>query len=84
MAIDLTANEKTVIKAYKQDDYVGDNGYQSDFAAAWVDILGTNCGSLKGKAFSGTMSSLIKKDIMTSDGESCSLTVAGKKLAANI
>lgn len=79
----ITPREKQVIIAYKNDDHVSDNGWDYFGSQAWIDILSDNS-NIKGKAFSGIISSLVKKGLMFTDGEAIGLTKLGIKIAKEI
>lgn len=86
----LTENETAVIRAYMNDCFVKDHGWESPDAAAWTQGFHAAAG-LAGKVFSGTMASLVKKGLINSyDGGGdpndafFSLTEAGRKAARGI
>lgn len=81
--MNITANEKAIIAAYKQDCFVADHGWDSTDAAAWVKGFHSDAG-LNGLVFSGAMSSLAKKGLILCDGEAFSLTAAGIEVAKSV
>ena len=83
MEMELTSNEKKVIKAYKDDDFVSDLGWRHKDAATYVKDFHQDAG-LDGKAFSGTMASLAKKKVIWTDGWIFGLTETGKNIAEKL
>ncbi len=79
----LTKNEIKVIKAYKDDDFVSDFGWDNPSNAGWVKGFHNEC-KLDSKTFSGTMSSLVKKGIFWTNGEAFGLTNKGIQIAEKL
>ncbi|MFW6026152.1 MAG: hypothetical protein ACOCRX_07400 [Candidatus Woesearchaeota archaeon] len=79
----LTKLERKVIITYMNDDYVSDYGWDNEHAGAWIDVLSENCG-LKGRLFSGVMSSLYKKELIIGNDECFSLTKKGIEVARTL
>jgi len=83
MDFKLTENEWKLINAYQHNDYVSGDGWDNPYSAAWVEDFAFSCGEwgkfdvLKGKSLSGIISSLCKKGIMQTNGESFYLTEKG-------
>ncbi len=80
---ELTRNEAMVIEAYKQDDFVSDNGFDNEWASTWVDGFHKIVG-MGGMTFAGVMSSLSQKGVIDTNGESFSLTPKGIEIARNL
>ena len=78
--VSLTESEEKVLKAYMKDDFVSDHGWDSPDAGAWSQDFHKDVG-MNGTSFSGVMSSLCKKDIFWSNGESFGLTTKGIEVA---
>ena len=76
MTVKFTDLEKMFIEDYKNDEFVGDYGWESEEARAWVDCFSDGC-RLNGKQLSGVMSSLVQKGIIETDGEAFCLTSFG-------
>ena len=81
--IKITEYEKSLIQVYIVDDIVNDYGWEHPEACGWVESI---CGSFSEKhgnsiSVRGVMSSLVKKGIMYSNGEVCSLSPIGIKVA---
>lgn len=81
--ISLTEKEATVIRAYKEDDFVNDKGFESPESCTWVKDSHRAC-KMSGKEFSGVISSLVKKGIVKTDGETWSLTSEGIEVAREL
>lgn len=79
----LTEREKRVIRAYKKDDFVMDDGWESLEAGAWVKGFHEDC-NMNGKEFSGVMSGLSKKGLIYTNSESFSLTEKGIEIARTL
>ena len=79
----LTPNEIKVLSAYVNDDYVNDHGWWSSHAAAWMKDFHQDAG-LPGPVFSGVASSLVQKDVISTNGESFSLTPIGIGLVKDV
>lgn len=83
----LTALEKQVIQAFKDDCYVGDVGWENPGAMTWADELSHTMKSdygMSGKTFSGVMSSLYKKELVYGNNESFGLTKKGIEAAKKL
>jgi hypothetical protein len=76
--VELTEKEIIVLKKFKDDDFVSDVGWENPKASTWVEDFHKDC-KMSGKEFSGVMSSLVKKDIIWSTGESFGLKDAGRE-----
>ncbi len=74
----VTEKEQKVIQAIKNSEFLEE---PSD--PIWIKGLAEDA-ELDGKEFSGVVSSLIKKEIVFSDGETIGLTVKGQKIADHI
>ena len=73
--MNITENEKDVLEAFVEDDFISDFGWESPEAVCWVEALPHG---LKPSTFSGVMGSLAKKGLIETDGEAMSLTDAGR------
>lgn len=83
----VTELEKKVLIAFSRNDHVRDYGWQDPEAAAWVDVLSDDLETdfgMSGKVFSGVMSSLVKKGLIDTNGDSCSMTDNGRKVLKDI
>jgi len=79
----LTALEKEVIEAYVDDDFVRDFGYEHPNSSTWVKSFHQNLNMSREK-LSGVISSLVKKGLVYTNGESFSLTSKGIKMAREV
>lgn len=81
----LTINEIAVLDAFTKDCYVRDHGWEDDMAAGWIDGFHEDC-NMNGKTFSGVMSSLVKKDILWTNGpgEAFGLTDKGREVVTTL
>jgi hypothetical protein len=77
--VQITEKEIVVLKTFKDDDFVSDVGWENPKAFTWVVDFHKDC-KMSGKEFSGVMSSLIKKGIILSTGESFGLSDAGREV----
>jgi len=83
----LTEKEKQVLKAFKDDCYVGDVGWENEGAMTWTDEFSLDMQSDYGMApstFSGVMSSLYKKGLLYGNNESFGLTKKGVEAARSV
>ena len=76
--VSFTPLERKVLDAWMNDENVSDYGWESKSAAAWVKGFHKVC-DMEGKVFSAVVSSLCKKGIMWTNGESFGLTDLGRK-----
>ena len=81
--IKLTEKEIAVIRAYKEDDFVNDKGFESPEACTWVKESHRAC-KMNGREFSGIISSLVKKGLVVTDGETWKLTSVGIEAARSL
>ncbi len=79
----LTTNEAKVIEAYTKDEFVSDYGWEDPKSGAWVKNFHEDAG-LSARSFPGVMSSLEKKGVISTNGESFGLTDLGREYAAAI
>ena len=79
----LTETEKRVIRAFKANDIVSDNGWDHPYAATWIKGFHQDCG-ITSVAFPGVISSLVKKGVIVTNGESFALTDKGREVAAQL
>lgn len=73
----ITELEERVLFAFVNDDCVNDDGWQSKTAATQVKGFHRSC-EMDGNTFSGVFSSLVKKGILWTNGESFGLTDLGR------
>ena len=79
----ITELERIFIEDYKVDNFVCDFGWDHPDAEAWVDCYSDEC-RLSSKQLSGVFSSLKKKGIIRTNGESFGLTDKGREVAGKI
>jgi hypothetical protein len=76
----LTELEKKMLIMLIHDDFIGDRGWEDEMAATWCRDAGEFAKDfgLEQRQVPALIGSLVKKDLLYSDGESIMFTDAGR------
>ena len=82
MNANITQAERQLLITYVKDPYVRDFGWHHKEAGAWINVLSDEMQSqhINKHQFSGIFSSLVKKGVISSNGEDCCLTPMGMEI----
>jgi len=79
--MNITEKEKAILIAYKNNDIVSDYGWDSGESSAWVSVITQEAiekyGLEKTISSRGIFSSLVKKGLIVTNGESFAITNKG-------